>query len=326
MNPKVLIFLVFINTVSFSQDNVSELDHVYPFRGGFALTKMNNHFGIINSKLEIVIPNILDGINNFDLSPWYYDGICYGVIGDSTIYFDTLGNRLKAFGNPNLYPVSVSGYYIDSLRVFGRGQNLGVGLIGGNIIPYDYSYIYKGLEDVLIAVKKFDDYAYDEFDSWTYQRYTRSIMYSRKGDTLSELSGIVVPFKKANCYFSSNDSCCYVLSSSYELQNEINFISARTFGDFAWVLSKEGWGLVNSKFQYVLKPQFSEIHVNQYYTAVKIKDNYAFVNHHGSIISECIYKDDWTQYVGTDSLIAAYTSDDSLHVLNLKGEKLYPSP
>jgi len=324
MRTTAVIIILSCSSISFSQGSISEIDRVYQFRGGFALTEKDGLFGILNSELEIIIPNILTSINNYDLSPYYFDGICYGVIGDSTVYFDEKGVRSAAFADPDIYPPRVSGYYIDSLWVSGFGSYKGAGPIGSNVIPYDYTYIYKGLGDQIVAVKRIEKYGFDSEGNYDFLRKTKSLIYSSNGDTIIELDGYVFPFESANCYFNSNDSCCYVLDESFDIQMDRTIIEAKVFAEFAWVLTKQGWGLVDKEFNFILEPKYVEVVRNKDWSAVKKNGKYALINSNTTFISDFIYDGDWTDYLGSDTIISAY-SNDSLHILNIDGVKLYPN-
>ena len=147
---------------------------------------LDEKFGIINTKFEEVIPPILTSINNFDLSNYYFDGLLYGVIQDSTILFDTKGKRVKAFNDPEVYPFrNFINEKMDSLYITGSFSSLGCEKEDHTVvIPYEYNYINKGLKNHILAIKKIEQDIYLPNGDFAIVRSKKTVVYNFKGDTI----------------------------------------------------------------------------------------------------------------------------------------------
>ncbi len=316
--------ILILKSNSFSQNDHFYYDHVYPFRAGFALVQLNEKFGVINSSFEEIIPPILTGINNFDLSNYYFDGLLYGVIEDSTILFDTQGNRIQAFNNPKIYPSrNFVNEKIDSLYISGYNGTLGCEKEDHSvIIPYQYKYIHKGLINHIIAIRvNKKDMLWSKKDTNSISS-NHTVIYNFVGDTIYQTRGIIHVWEAANLYFLEDESGFVPMDSEFKTLNNKRYKRVWPSKNLCWVLTDQGWGLINPAFKYLIEPQFNSIYSNTYWTAVKKNNKYGFVNTLGVQITEIEYNDDWTQYVSNDSIIVAYKNDSPIF-LNTSGHCIY---
>jgi len=326
MKYSILIYiLVVLNFNGVSQNNRIYYDHIYPFREGFSLVVLDGKFGIINTKFEEVIPPILTSINNFDLSNYYFDNLLYGVIQDSTILFDTKGKRVKAFNDPEIYPFrNFINEKIDSLYITGTFSSLGCEKEDHTVvIPYEYNYINKGLKNHILAIKNIKQYNVSADDDINVIRSRETVIYNFKGDTIYKLDGAIQFWKSAGIYFLEEKVGFVPTNSELKILNNNIYERVRpTKNSLCWVLTEQGWGLINSSFKYIIEPQFSSIYSNSTWTAVKKGNKYGFVNSLGVQVTEIEYDSDWTQYVSNDSIIVAYKKDHPIF-LNTSGTCIY---
>ena len=326
MKYSILIYiLIVLNFNGVSQNNQMYYDHIYPFREGFSLVVLDGKFGIINTKFEEVIPPILTNINNFDLSNYYFDGLLYGVIQDSTILFDTKGKRVKAFNDPEVYPFrNFINEKMDSLYITGSFDGLGCEKEDHTvIIPYNYNRINKGLKNQIIATKYVKQYVVSPEDDVHVIRSIETVIYNFKGDTIYQLDGDIQFWKSAGLYFLEEKEGIVPTNSELKIFNNNIYKKVRPAkNSLCWVLTEQGWGLINSSFKYIIEPQFSSIYSNSTWTAVKKDNKYGFVNSLGAQITDVEYDSKWTQYVSNDPIIVAYKKDHPIF-LDTTGTCIY---
>ncbi len=325
MKYSIFIYITLVlNFTGFSQNNQMYYDHVYPFRSGFSLVVLDGKFGVINSKFEEVIPPILNDVNNFDLSDYFFDGFLYGVINDSTILFNTKGEKVKAFNNPKVYPSrNFVNEKIDSLYIQGYSGSLGCEKENRTvIIPYKFNQINKGLKNQIIATKNAED-MFLPIGDVNKNHSKETIIYSFKGDTIYHLNGIVKLWKSANIYFVEDKKVFratdYLLKP---INDEVYINVSPTNSNLCWVQTEQGWGVINSSFEYIIKPQFNSIYSNKYWTMVEKNNKYGFVNSLGVQITNLEYDSERTQYVSDAPIIVAYKKD-RLTFLDTSGACMY---
>lgn len=293
-------------------------DHIYSYHNGFALTEINGKYGIINRRFEEIIPPVLESINSYDLSGYFYDGLLYGILNDSLILFDTLGNKKRSYKEKDIYPPLFwnRNYTIDSLNISGSEGRRGCKLPDGKlIIPFEYSSIYEGLGNHIIATKR-------ENESYENGSHYSTVIYDRNGNEIRKDEGKIICWKQADLYFiQSNDD--YILKDTQFITKRSekykNFI---VVDSLCWVKTSKGWGLINNNFEYLIKPRFDGVYVNSFWTAVNLNEKYGFFSRDGKQLTELKYNGDFSQYIGNDSLIVAYQNDHVI-ILDSKGKCIY---
>lgn len=322
--PIIFSFLSIINFQSFGQNDTFYYDNIYPYHDGFSLITLNGKFGIINSEFEEVIPPVLETINNYDLSDYFFHNKLYGVLNNSTILFDTLGNRIKAYGDPNVYPQrTIKSYDIDSLSVFGVRGGKGCSTPDGKlIIPHENIYIYEGVDDQIIACKEVEIDSFDTNGRWFPYDKKISLVYDRKGNALHKQDGRIFSWKQAGIYFIENFGKYIIANSQFETIHSESLNHIAIMDSLCWIQTNLGWGLINTNFEYILNPQFSYLYVNPYWCVIGNGQKFGFVSRGGVQISEIEYYGEWKQYTGDDTIIVAY-KNDHLTFLNIQGECIY---
>jgi hypothetical protein len=318
----ITVFILFNLSVS-GQDSSFNYDYVYPYRDGFTLVVKDKKFGVLNSQFKEVLPPVLESINFYDLSDYYYEGMLYAVMNDSTVYYDTLGNRIKAVDNPDIYPPTFTNRNIDSLDVSGAPGFLGVETKSQEtIIPFLYNNIFTGWKNHIVARRSYNSANVILSKNEPARPVNESVIYNHHGDTLFYHQARVFFWDKASIYFIENDTAMVAYDTSF---NKLNLAFQRVwpFGDtLCWIQKEDKWNLVNSKFELVLEKDFEYIYANEYWTAVKKEGKFGFVNSKGRQITELEYNDTWRQYVGDSPLIVAYKGDKP-YFLNMEGACIF---
>ena len=325
MQQRLLLFFFFLGIMkAYAQEKPFYYDNIYPFHDGYSLVSLNGKFGIINNNFQEVIPPVLESINNFDLSDYYFEGILYGVLNDSTILFDTLGNRVKAYPDPKIYPQrKISTYSIDSLSIFGVRGGKGCSDPNGKlIVPYENLYIYKGLAEHIIACKEIEIDSFDTSGNWFPFDKKVTNVYDRDGNIIYQQDGRIFCWPEASIYLVEKSGKYEITNAQFEKIHPETFNRISITDSLCWVNTNSGWGLMDTKFEYKIDPQFSYLYVNQYWSAVKKDDKFGFINRAGKQISKLEYDGEWTQYTGDDKIIVAYKKDH-LVFLNLEGECIH---
>lgn len=320
-----LILLFSIKFVSAQTIGVDTLnyDAVYQFQDGFALTLKNNKYGIINSNLQVIIPPILEDMLGYDLSPYFFYNELFGVINDTSVIFDTLGNVTKRFNKRiGIEEANPSRLLSKSRKVgsftirtgsniyseFGSSDWGCVSENGDTIIPFEYFGIVAGTLESFIGIEKNNKTYYSQ-------------IYSKNGEKKMGYQGRLFGWPNRNCLWKETERGFVATDSNLDLLDSNYYDWVYVFENICWVNTQAGWQALDLEFNVIDSMKCDYFWQNEHW-CFALKDDYvAIFNQEGIRITEYIYDGTWSDYVSNSKYILAKV-DEYYYVLNSEALEL----
>lgn len=307
----LLLFNLILAYKSCAQQNNNYFDYIC-FHEGYAIVSCNSDLGInsgskhgiIDSTFKLIVPEIYDNFLGDDFGPIFRNNKIVGRIGEKYFIINSKGEVEKS----NLSKDKAFEYYNKLVK-----RNKILTLINGFEVHHDTNYyktVFNKQGKVMFRGRYYS--IYDGIGNQFITTIIDSNNYIKNEVLLDSTGNLVTKFKTEDIKLSNSKDFYWIKDSltfkcydtSFKLINNFycDDVYPNETHNTSWVKLNDKWGLINSKFKFVITPQFESVNIylnRDSLSRVELNKKGAYIRNDGKQITDFVYNMGyWSQFSG----------------------------